>query len=274
MRDANAGIILKGRKRIMRSFKLCEISAVDVPAQEGAVMTLMKRNDSAPQTGKDNPSKEESLMTIDTNSAEFKAELAKAVAPVQTELDTAKAELAKIEKAKQDAEAEAAAKAADEVLYKSADGTEYKKSGGQALADMAKKNDELQAQINKAKDAQETAEIAKAAGEAMDKLPGDEALKVSIYKALKGIDGALELLKAANTAASGAFKSEGTTGGDKVDTKVEATNKAEATAKLDEMAKKVAEEKKVTYVKAYNMVLDTAEGKKLYELTTVAPKAE
>jgi hypothetical protein len=32
-------------KRIMRKFKIDHISAVDRPAQEGAIMTLMKRDD-------------------------------------------------------------------------------------------------------------------------------------------------------------------------------------------------------------------------------------
>ncbi len=53
---ANAGSRGKPRRRIMRAFKINEISAVDVPAQEGAVAVLMKRNDeptkvrSSPQT--------------------------------------------------------------------------------------------------------------------------------------------------------------------------------------------------------------------------------
>jgi hypothetical protein len=33
----------KPKRKIMRSFKMTEISAVDVPAQEGAVVTIVKR---------------------------------------------------------------------------------------------------------------------------------------------------------------------------------------------------------------------------------------
>lgn len=48
MASHNAGSRKRPRRRIMRTFKINEISAVDVPAQEGAVAVIMKRRD--PQT--------------------------------------------------------------------------------------------------------------------------------------------------------------------------------------------------------------------------------
>ena len=49
MPDINAGSEKRGHRRIMRHFKIDEISAVDRPAQEGAKAVIMKRDDS-PQT--------------------------------------------------------------------------------------------------------------------------------------------------------------------------------------------------------------------------------
>ncbi len=43
----HAGSQTKPKRRIMRALKIHEISAVDVPAQEGAVAVIMKRNDPA-----------------------------------------------------------------------------------------------------------------------------------------------------------------------------------------------------------------------------------
>ncbi len=45
--EHNAGSRVGPRRRIMRSLKINEISAVDVPAQEGAVAVIMKRRDPA-----------------------------------------------------------------------------------------------------------------------------------------------------------------------------------------------------------------------------------
>lgn len=45
-KDTNAGTHAGPKRRIMRTFKIAEISGVDKPAQSGAVAVIMKRNDS------------------------------------------------------------------------------------------------------------------------------------------------------------------------------------------------------------------------------------
>lgn len=49
------GLHNKPKRRIMRSLKINEISAVDVPAQEGAVAVIMKRKDPAGEGSGDSP---------------------------------------------------------------------------------------------------------------------------------------------------------------------------------------------------------------------------
>ncbi len=70
----NAGLQRRRHRRIMRSLKICEISAVDVPAQEGAVALIMKRkgdgsnrnpaSQTEPQTVDENLSKGAALTTV------------------------------------------------------------------------------------------------------------------------------------------------------------------------------------------------------------------
>lgn len=69
----NAGSRVGKRRRIMRALKINEISAVDVPAQEGAVAVIMKRRDAKPGSATDIPNADDldvekgAALTTDVN---------------------------------------------------------------------------------------------------------------------------------------------------------------------------------------------------------------
>lgn len=118
--------------------------------------------------------------------------------------DDATAFLAK-GKAGRDAEV-IAASTADAVLYKGVDGTEYRRSGGQQLADMAKRLDEATA-LSKAQAARaDQVELEKRAGTDLSAFGKSLGARAAILKAVDGVADealrkeALEALKGANEA--------------------------------------------------------------------------
>lgn len=165
------------------------------------------------------------------------------------------------------AELDAVAKAAtdaDPVVYTTMDGLELRKSAGAALIAMAKSNDTLRKQNDKlAADAADAA-IRKRAEDELSHLPGDLDARVALLKSVEAIAdetqraAALSALKAQNTAMAGAFTTKGHQG-----TPVQKS----AEAQLDDLAKKHAEEKGVSFAKAYSAVLDTPKGQELYSQT-------
>lgn len=175
--------------------------------------------------------------------------------------DTQKA--AFITKSAEDRKAEVTkAQAEDPVVYKSLDGEEFRKSDDPRLVKLAKQADEDRKIAKAETEKRENAEFAKRASEELKHLPGEEVAKIAILKAVDGIKdeetrkGALALLKANNEAMSKAFETKGTSGS--------GTGNS-ATEKLDSLAKKYAEDNKVSFAKAYDTVIQTAEGKTLYE---------
>lgn len=165
------------------------------------------------------------------------------------------------------------AKAADPVVYTTTAGQELRKSAGEFAIAQAKRADELQAELTKSKTETETATFAKRAADELGNLPGDEATKVAVLKAIAGITdetartAAAALLKAGNDAMTGAFVKSGGTGGDPKEITSGVIAKNDAEAKLDALVKKHSEDHKMPFAKAYTAVLDTAEGKKLYDAT-------
>lgn len=157
-----------------------------------------------------------------------------------------------------------AAQEEDAVVYKSDDGEEFRKSDDPRLVKMAKQADKDRKERQEAIEKAANAEFAKRAGTELQHLPGEEAAKVAILKAVDGIKDedlkkqATELLKANNEAMAEAFKKKGSSG-----------NGADSSAddQLTVLAKKYAEDNKVDFNKAYDAVLQTKEGKELYEAT-------
>lgn len=263
------------KKRIMRSFKIHEISAVDTPAQEGARMVIMKsatqdRNLSNPSLKqKENKMTEEEIQAMKAKLA--KAEAFGALTDVEKDFhnklstDAEKEEfLAKSVDGRKEQISKAAEK--DQVVYKSASGVEYRKSDDQRLVELAKQSDTNAAVAKAATDALEKAALEKRATEELGNLPGTLDSKVAMLKSIEGIADAtaradaLKTLKAGNDAIAAAFKTNGSTHAKNAD----ATS---AEAQLDEMAKKYADTHKMDIVKAYDTVIRTPEGTALYQQT-------
>lgn len=283
------------KKRIMREFKMREISAVDNPAQEGARKLIMKRapeqdpsKDPNKLKTKENEMTKEEMEKAIADAVEkalgeekVKSEAALAVAKKEAELtDAEKALYAKMdekgksaflaksaEQRKTEVEAEIAKAAEkDPVAYTADDGTQYRKSAGDAMIAMAKRNDELAKGLAVEKAAREDADLKKRATAEFANLPGDDVAKAALLKSVEGIadekvrKAAMDAIKAGNNAMSGAFVRKGSS-----NTPNDAGHDNEAVGELDALAKKYASEKKVDYAKAYTAVCETPEGKALYE---------
>ncbi len=156
-----------------------------------------------------------------------------------------------------------AVKLADDIVFKAADGTEYRKSDDPRLVKMARQGDEDRATLAKERDARRTAEYAKRAGEDFGHLTGEADTKVALLKAVDEITDeevrgkVTELLKSTDNGIAEALRTRGTKGG------TQAAD-GDAHAKLEGLAREHAKTANVSFEKAYNAVLDTPEGKALY----------
>lgn len=292
----------KPKKNIMKEFIIAEISGVDDPAQAGAVMSIMKSKSGKPPVKKKEgpmPKTAEELQAELTKSA---ADLEKANGQIEdltkkAETAAKLAELTDAEKSfyadlsddakevflgkskdarKEEVEAAIKNKEADDpVIFKSANGTEYRKSDDARLVEMAKQNDAREAEVKKMRDDAANAAFEKSASVDFAKFKGELPVKTALAKAVAGIkdeetrNGVKEMLKAAHAAVGLTLKEVGSGHDDYTsdDAGGDSMNKAKAEAKLDEMAKKYATENKVDYSKAYTAVLETADGQKLYAET-------
>lgn len=152
-------------------------------------------------------------------------------------------------------------KAADAVVYKSDSGAEFKKSDDPRLIAMAKKADVDSRALAKAQKKADDLEIAKRVGTEMSKLPGEQTAKIALAKAIDGIED-VDVRKSVNgiiaSCNSGIAKAF-----EEVGSKESGVTKA-ANDKLEELAKKYADDKDVDISKAFEKVLETPEGQKLY----------
>lgn len=154
-----------------------------------------------------------------------------------------------------------AAADANPVVFKSADGTEFRKSDPPAMIAMAKKLDEQAAQLAKSEALAKQALYEKRATDEIPHLPGDLAVRAEMLKAIDSIPDAetrkkaLETLKAQNSEMAKAFETRGTSRGNSTDS---------PDSKLEALAKKIATEKSVPYAKAYDLALSSPEGAALY----------
>ena len=153
--------------------------------------------------------------------------------------------------------------AEDAVVYTDTQGAEYKKSDDDRLVQMAKDRDEDRKLAKADREKSETLELQKRADTELNHLPGEQAVKVAVLKAIDTIEdeevkkSAKALLKAGNDGLEKAFTEVGSRG--------EGFKKA--SDELDALAKKYAADNKVEYLKAYDEVLKTEDGKRLYEQT-------
>lgn len=158
------------------------------------------------------------------------------------------------------AEADELAKAEDPVVYTDREGVEYRKSDGDKLITLAKRSDADFAKAEEAEAARQETEFTKRAGEELTHLPGETKVKVSLLKAVAAMpakerEAAEAMLKANNEALESALLKRGTIDGG------EDTPKG----KLDALAKSYAKEHDCSEGEAMTKVLETEEGKRLYE---------
>lgn len=149
----------------------------------------------------------------------------------------------------------------DPVIYTTDSGEEFKKSDDARLVAMAKQGDEDRKLAKAEREKRVSLELTKRAEDELSHLPGEAPAKVALLKAIDGITDEShrtaigEMLKAADDTASPAFDTRGTTD----------IAKGDAEEKLDVMAKAHAKEHSVPFAKAYDEVLKTDEGQRLYD---------
>lgn len=154
-----------------------------------------------------------------------------------------------------------ATKAADAVVYKSADGIEYRKSDDPRLVALAKQADERERELAKARD-ERAAEVYKArAKEELAHLPGETSDQIALLKAIDGIGDeevrarVLEMVKANDADLAKSYERAGRNG--------QAPSTSDPEEQLDALAKRFQQEHKVGYFEAYKSVLNTPEGQRL-----------
>lgn len=151
----------------------------------------------------------------------------------------------------------------DPVVYTATDGEEFHKSDDPRLVKMARQGDEDRRIAKAEREKRETLELTKRADDELGHLPGEVDVKVVLLKAVNGIEdesvrkSISEMLKAADTGASGAFETSGTTD----------VAKGDAEEQLNTLAKAYAKENNVSQAKAVDEVLKTDEGSRLYTQT-------
>lgn len=150
----------------------------------------------------------------------------------------------------------------DPVIYKSLDGTEYRKSVGEQLIALAKSNDELRKDLSKSNAEREFSRFEKRAKEELAGYPGTVEERVELLKAVESIedDGArtkaLEALRAGNVALSKAFVPSG---GSRVAPEIVKGDSTAAEAELDRLANEMVKADttgEMDYFDAYDRVAE------------------
>lgn len=148
----------------------------------------------------------------------------------------------------------AEAQKADKVVYKSESGAEYRASDDPRLVEMAKRADAEAKSRRESDERLEKSDLEKRAASELGNCPGTVEVRGQILKALKGVPGADEFLKAANEALAGAFLTKGSKDG----------TVAKGEDRLEQLAKAHAEANKVSIEVARAAVLETPEGSAIY----------
>ena len=282
-------------RRIMKEFSIFEISGVDQPAQAPALMTLMKSRlpggkeagePGGGQAKEDSMSKtQEELQAELKKAAEDKEALekslarAEAIAKMTDAEKAAMADMNETEKEKfiaakpEDRKEEVAKRAeANPVIYKSkTTGAEYRKSDDPRLIDLAKRDDEREAELKKMREDALDETFSKRAATELARMPGEITVKTALLKAVAGIKdeelrkGVGEMLKSVQGKLSVMLKEIGTGKDDLSGDDTDGDVKKSAETALDKLARDyMAKNAGVTFAKAYDAVLATPEGQKLY----------
>lgn len=151
---------------------------------------------------------------------------------------------------------------ADKVVYKCDDGTEIRKSDDPTglLAKQARENDDLRRELKKSREETEDSEFSKRAKTELAKVKGEDAHKTALLRAVATIEdadvrkGVEQILKAANDTFGLVTKANGHQDGSVA---------GDVNEKLEALAKKRAEEKDISFAKAYSQVLTSDEGRAL-----------
>lgn len=149
-----------------------------------------------------------------------------------------------------------ASKEANAVVYKARNGDEFRKNDDPRMVKMARERDEEAQRTEKALNELAMERLTKRAESEMSHCPGTPEVRAGILKALEGVPGAVEFVKAADAALKGNFKPTGTKGDGQEVTK--------AADRYEALSKRYAEEHKCSIEKARDLVLDTPEGAALY----------
>jgi len=154
-------------------------------------------------------------------------------------------------------------KEANRVVYKARNGDEFRSNDDPRMVKMAKERDEETAKTEKALGDLAMERLTKRAETEMAHCPGTPEIRAGILKALEGVPGAAEFVKAAESSLSKVFVPAGTKG--------DGSDVTKAADRYEAMAKKYAADNKVSIEKARDLVLDTPEGAALYaEMDTSA----
>lgn len=228
----------------------------------------LKAEDALPKEGPLAKADDSRVSTLETELAKMKsvAELTPAQKArydmLKTE-DEKKAFLAK-SSAERDTEIEKAA-GEDPVVYTTLDGIDIRKSAGDAVVNALKSADSARREVAVEKAQRVNLELEKRAEKDLGKLGGTMAGKKALLKALDGIEdeevrkSALEVINSANEIAAkgNIFEKRGSGAPAPIE-------KGSAETQLEKLAQDRAKEKSISFEKAYDEVLDTEAGQKLY----------
>lgn len=245
----------------LKGLHLDEISLVDNPANQHAMVSIFKRSDpdnpasagspgvtSVAKEGQMDPKLEKKLGELESQVETLKAERDEAVAKAET------AEAEKAEAVAKAEEAEKVEKAEDDFI--DIDGEKVAKSA--VPAPLLKRMEAQQAAIEKMQADAEKVELRKRAEDELPNLAGTADQKGALLKALDGLDDAdrdelMKGLKAADAAVSKLFAEVGKS----------ADDETSAEARLNKMAKDYAAEKSVPFETAFAEVIKTRDGAEL-----------
>lgn len=148
---------------------------------------------------------------------------------------------------------------ANAVVYTAKNGDVFRKNDDPRMVKMAQERDEEKGRTEKALNDLAMERLTKRAEAEMAHCPGTPEVRAGILKALEGVPGAVEFIKAADASLAKAFKPSGTTGASAAGAEL-----MKAEDRLEVLAKAYATEHKCSIEKARDLVLDTPEGAKLY----------
>lgn len=146
----------------------------------------------------------------------------------------------------------------DPVVYKAADGTEFRKSAGEQTIRIARQHDELAKRLAESEAARSDEVLRKRAESELSALPGDVDVRVALLKAVDSIEdekareAATKALKAGNAAMAKSMRRVGTSVAPPVDIGGRAAAEAELEKRANELVAKSTDG--VNYYEAYERV--------------------